>query len=700
MRLGIRRKLIGTLMLVGLLPLALSLAIILGGGATLHLQQVRQSYTRDASMLADRLSQILGREELEKLTLLSEEPVIVDYARAQNAAHVQRRANTSASKPAGTSPAIADPYARDIEARWHELKDADEPLATILHNPVVDRLKLLSKINSFNRQLFVTDSAGEVIAADVKSANYYQFPEDWWQAAWNGGEGRPYISSVTSNPVNGMPVIAIAVPIYDVLPGNGKRIVLGIIKQKIELQWLEAELKQLIADNGGADAIYDRGAGRAVFPLELSPEAIAAQDTYRKAQGPLNPGIFGAMRNELILAAAPVRFDEHLHSQVNDAIHPDWVILLAQPSQDALTNLYKLALMVAGTGVGLILIFFILGVAIANREIIIPIFRLREATAAVGRGELNVRLLSSEKLDPTFRGDELGQLAHDFDEMTRELQKNVGQLARSNEAKRRFMELAGHELRTPVTYILGVCQLAQKQFQQQGDKEESAGGVTVAKSNASLQSAFTKVSAKALRLSRIIDNLLKLVSNDQFTTKLIKQPIDVRAMILQVCNDVRPFVAERKQQILVDVAENLPSLEGDRDKLEDALTNLVSNAIRFSPDGATIKVSGHVVVGDMIEILVQDQGQGIPAADLANLFEPFYTGTDIMHHHSGTIEYGSKGLGLGLAIVRRFVEIHGGTVRAHSVTAKSEKGEDKIVGTQFQIMLPIPQKEPGADGAT
>jgi signal transduction histidine kinase len=326
-----------------------------------------------------------------------------------------------------------------------------------------------------------------------------------------------------------------------------------------------------------------------------------------------------------------------------------------------------------------------------------PIIRLREATAAVGRGELNVRLLSDAS-DPTFRKDELGDQARDFDEMTRQLQKNVNQLARSNEAKRRFMELAGHELRTPVTYLVGVCQLAQRQLQQlsiaatDGQPENQDTVALAQKNAAATQSALAKIAAKTQRLSRIIDNLLKLVTNDQFTTRMNKAPVDMRALLLQVTSDHRPFIAERKQQLVVDVAENLPPIDADRDKLEDALTNLLSNAIRFSPDGSTIRVAAHEVVGDMLEILVEDSGPGIPAEDLANLFEPFYTGSDILHHHSGTFEFGSKGIGLGLAIVRRFIELHGGIVRAHTLS-KPAPGAAPVpgvpTGTQFQILLPL-----------
>ena len=250
---------------------------------------------------------------------------------------------------------------------------------------------------------------------------------------------------------------------------------------------------------------------------------------------------------------------------------PKWVVLVSKPSEEAMTPVYHLALTVAAVGIALILVLFIVGVAISNREIILPILRLREATAAVGRGELNVRLLSTDphgpagqERDPTFRRDELGDLARDFDEMTRQLQKNLNQLARSNEAKRRFMELAGHELRTPVTYLLGVCQLAQRQIQQlseaatDGLPENEQSIALAGKNAAAVQGALTKIAAKTQRLSRIIDNLLKLVTNDQFTTRMNKAPVDIRALLLQVTSDLRPFIVERKQQLTVDVAENHP----------------------------------------------------------------------------------------------------------------------------------------------
>lgn len=681
MRLGIRRKLIGTLMLVGLFPLAMSLVVVLGGGATFQLNKIRDSYVDAAATSAARISSALLKEELEKLVLVSRFPRLVAYVRAQN--------KGSLPNPGGTPVPVRGPPDEQMDGRWASLTESDPEIAALLDNELAVRLKLIKEVDEHPRQVLVTNASGQLIAADSKTDDYFQADEAWWQAAFDGGRGRLYISSIVSAPDGD--IVEIALPIYD--DSDGRHLLIGIIKDKLRISWLLRTLQEEGAQLEAMTQLIDLDASKTVFFTGDDPDAAerTAQFYLENRDKPRVPALTLLFR-QLVMGSARVELASRLLEQplYKDARLPQWVVVVSRPSEKAMTPVYTLAVTVAAIGIALILVLFILGVAISNREIIMPILRLREATAAVGRGELNVRLLSSDDRDATFRHDELGELARDFDEMTRQLQKNVNQLARSNEAKRRFMELAGHELRTPVTYLLGVCQLAQKQVQQlsaaatDGGAEDEHAVALAAKNAAAVTGALGKISAKTQRLSKIIDNLLKLVNNDQFTTRMNKAAVDMRALILQVTADHRPFIAERKQQLIVDVAENLPSIEADRDKLEDALTNLVSNAIRFSPDGSQVRIAAHEVVGDMLEILVEDSGPGIPPQDLANLFEPFYTGSDIMHHHSGTFEFGSKGLGLGLAIVRRFIELHGGIVRAHALVR-----DTRTTGTQFQILLPL-----------
>jgi len=681
MRLGIRRKVIGTLILVGLFPLVLSLGIILAGGAAMRVTSIKSDYEHLAYDCANQVAAALKRE-VDQVRLVSRLPNQVTVVRDLNQRRALREA-TLGPPPVPRTTREPTAWARDIERRWATLKDDEPPLADILGNSVATRLRLINQLNgTTGRRFIVTDAAGETIAADHKPARFFYGNQDWWQGAYDAGHGRVYLSSVLTDPAAGRSWIYIAVPLLD--PADDKQII-GILCEELDLNCLREPVEYALNRREALGQLFDAGLERTVMVHSATADVAQrrqAEQAYRRELFRGSTGWFDGFFTDLIVGWAPVPFERVLPPGLDAISHPQWVVIVSKPAQSAMTPVYRLALTVAGIGAALIVALFVLGVAIGNREIIIPIMRLREATAAVGRGELNIRLISTEHADPIFRRDEIGDLAHDFDEMTRQLQKNMSQLERSNEAKRRFMELAGHELRTPVTYILGVCQLLQRQVQlAQKTDDDPAGSAVTTRSTAAMQGAVTKIIAKSQRLSRIIENLLKLVNNDQFTTRMLRQPIDLRALILQVCNDNRPFVLERKQQMQIDVPENLPAFEGDRDKLEDVLTNLISNAIRFSPDHAVVKVAARQVVGDMLEIIVEDSGPGIPPADLANLFEPFYTGADILHHHSGTIEFGSKGIGLGLAIVRRFVEIHGGVVRAHATGH----------GTQFQILLPLMQ---------
>ncbi|MCL2647831.1 MAG: ATP-binding protein [Phycisphaerales bacterium] len=686
MRPGIRRKLIGMLMLVGLLPLGLSLVVILVGGAVMQLSQIRTNYKAVASLCADRVTDSLLRDEIKSLMLASREPALIAFLRDQNA----RRA---AMGPLETLPGtnLPAPTARDtqLNQQWPTLKVDDPLLVPILNNPITDLFRRLHALDEHQRHIFLTNAYGQVVASEDKTPAIFHAGETWWQAAFHNGQGRTYISSITRHAGCEKTVIELAVPVWD---PDQPQSVIGIIKDELDAQRVMRPLSELAEASHSSAQLIELPAGATVYAPAGAQHVDRARDFFLKHQANPNVRLVSLLFNDIIIGSARVRLQGELYQREITA--PDWVVVVAKPSEEAMAPVYKVATAVSGIGAALILVLFTLGLAISNRKIIMPILRLREATAAVGRGELNVRLLADAK-DTTFHEDELGDLAHDFDEMTRQLQRNVNQLARANEAKRRFMELAGHELKTPVTYLIGAYPLAQRQVRQlaataiDAQPKDEQTIAQACKNAAAMQTMLTTFSTKTHRLVRIIDNLLSLVTNDQFMAKMKKSSVDVRTLLFQVTSDHRPFIAERKQHLALDIAEGLPPIEADKDKLEDALTNLVSNAIRFSPDGSAIRVAAHEITGDMLEILVEDSGPGIPQADLDHVFEPFYTGSDILHHHTGTFEFGSKGLGLGLAIVRRFIELHGGIVRAHALKHDPVAGSSVPNGTQFQILLPL-----------
>jgi signal transduction histidine kinase len=135
----------------------------------------------------------------------------------------------------------------------------------------------------------------------------------------------------------------------------------------------------------------------------------------------------------------------------------------------------------------------------------------------------------------------------------------------------------------------------------------------------------------------------------------------------------------RRQQLIVDLPSDLGVLNFEAGKIRICLDHLLINAIKFTPDGGTITVRGWRD-GNTVNLQVRDNGIGIAREQLPHLFEPFFTEMDVSRHSSGQFEFGRRGLGLGLSVVRAFVAMHGGTVGVTSTPGQ---------GTAFTITLPL-----------
>ena len=150
-------------------------------------------------------------------------------------------------------------------------------------------------------------------------------------------------------------------------------------------------------------------------------------------------------------------------------------------------------------------------------------------------------------------------------------------------------------------------------------------------------------------------------------------------MIHRTVNELRPFLDSRGQQIDLHIHEDSATAEVDPSKIGDILTNLIANAIKFTPDDGGITVTAMPIEDDFVRMEVSDSGRGIHVDDQTHLFEPFFTGYNTKNHSSGDFQYGKRGIGLGLCLVKSFVELHGGTVDVHS---------DGVTGSTFGFTLP------------
>jgi signal transduction histidine kinase len=175
----------------------------------------------------------------------------------------------------------------------------------------------------------------------------------------------------------------------------------------------------------------------------------------------------------------------------------------------------------------------------------------------------------------------------------------------------------------------------------------------------------------ATHLNRLISDLLDISQIESSAFSLKKINFDLGEMIFELIESLEPLVSEQKHQLTADVTEDI-TLNADKEKVRQVITNLIENAVKYSPVGGDINIEVSLVEGDA-EIVVSDNGYGISAEDQDRIFETFF--------RSRTDEnWEVPGTGLGLSLVKRIVSMHGGTVEL-----ESELGE----GTSFVILLPI-----------
>src|SRR5262249_1984373 len=152
----------------------------------------------------------------------------------------------------------------------------------------------------------------------------------------------------------------------------------------------------------------------------------------------------------------------------------------------------------------------------------------------------------------------------------------------------------------------------------------------------------------------------------RFDRPLVRQEVELAELLRQAAGDVSTFVEWRHQNLVVDLPAGLGTTAVEPDKIRGSVAHLLLNPVKFTPDGGTIPLPASRLAGGGAEIRVSDTGVGIEPASVARLFEPFFTRFDVSRHSSGIFEFERRGLGLGLSLVKAFVEMHGGKVRAAS----------------------------------
>ncbi len=246
------------------------------------------------------------------------------------------------------------------------------------------------------------------------------------------------------------------------------------------------------------------------------------------------------------------------------------------------------------------------------------------------------------------------------------------ELREADQLKTAFIEVASHEFNTPITLVQGLSQLLLLTNPARDPKERGI---------------VEQIAASSAQLGRLVSSVLTLLQDGNYKPNLSRSPTPLAQLLREAASQVAPFVEQRHLRLDVDLADDLGTFEIDAAKIQNAILNLLTNAIKFTPDGGEIRLSARLSHQDEAEIVVADRGIGMEPRALRRLFSPFFTEFDPGRHSTGELGFEKRGVGLGLSIVRQFVDWHGGTVQA-----ESESGQ----GTSVSIRLPrSPFPKPG-----
>jgi signal transduction histidine kinase len=222
----------------------------------------------------------------------------------------------------------------------------------------------------------------------------------------------------------------------------------------------------------------------------------------------------------------------------------------------------------------------------------------------------------------------------------------------------RFVDTLSHELKTPLTSIIAAAGLLAEELEASADQSH--------------QKLIQTIIHNAGTLETRLAELLDIVKSGSGKLQLQIEPVDIKSLILGTCLQITPVLRSKKQKLNTEMPDSMPIIRGDGQRLEQVMLNLMTNAAKFTPEEGNILIRARNENASIV-IDVQDNGIGISSEEIPRLFKPYSRLSSDRQRHPG--------LGLGLALAKQVVELHGG-----KIWVESEPGK----GSTFSFSLPQP----------
>jgi signal transduction histidine kinase len=640
LRSRIQNKLVLAFVFVLIIPTTLITTYTLKASTDSLLESAVQDELAEMRLKADAINKVLDSAKSSTL-FISQSPTMAEYADA-----LERGDTTNAINAVNQ---LFSSFLNNSSTLYKDLRILDR-----------NGMEIIRVDNSAGKPVVV----GKIELEDKASRPYY-----YETIRLNDGE--VYISGFDLNVTLGkidvpyVPVIRYATPIFS---ANGKLV--GVLVVKAFAQQLLQVIEEDDGDAGAHKSYLVDKDGSYLFGVEpaklysgiLKGNASLFQDAPRDAK------VFQNNPDGFLIASSERPNDlqtyTHIHPENQPAI--DWTLIHQRSTADIfgeIANARTIILLVA-----LASLLLAIGMAtVITRNIVRPISQLSVAMEAIGSGRYDVQLPSGK------RKDEIGKLVTTFEKMntdlnaaSRKLQSRTRELeiankiaVEANRLKSEFLSTMSHELRTPLNSIVGFTDIM---------LTGKPGPL-----NNTQQSFLERVSGNNRRLLKLINDILDLSRIEAGRMELFPVPYAPRDMLERVAAQTSALFSKKNLQFTVNIDPDLPStVVGDKDRVEQVVVNLLSNAAKFTNAGSVTMTAAERNDG-MWTIDIEDTGVGMAPHALEMIFEPF-------RQIDGTTSRQHGGSGLGLAIVRELCQMMNG-----QILVRSEVGK----GSTFTIVLPV-----------
>ena len=533
--------------------------------------------------------------------------------------------------------------------------------------------RLSDATTDYSLEVYVVDPSGQPLTLRNRVPNFNPQERPWYQAAASAGQ--PTWTDIY--PTFGELGLAISAvrPLYSeqeeleaVLYNLFHLSHIGDFLQTLEIgqtgqSFIIEPNGLLVATSTGEALLYERNADRERL------QAIASSDAVTRSTSQHLLSQFGDFQS--VPDSTQIRFqiDQRPYflqvQTFQDGKGLDWIVAVVVPEADFMAQIYT------STRNTVLLCLLALAIAaiagiVTARWITNPIAQVIKASNSMAEGRLSQRITATAPHETQQLAQAFNSMADRLNASFAELEAKNSDLQRMDQLKDEFLANTSHELRTPLNGMIGIA-------------ESMLAGATGNLSGEQTQN-LTLLTQSGKRLVSLINDILDFAKLRHHELQLRLQPVSLREVVDVVLSLNRMMIGPKPLELHNHVAADLPLVQADENRLQQILHNLISNAIKFTPEGY-VEVTAEVLDTDpaMVNVSVVDTGIGIPEDKYDRLFEAF-------EQVEGAADRRYGGTGLGLAITRNLVQLHGGTIAVASTPGR---------GSVFSFELPIHPRQTG-----